>query len=311
MAGTESFGPFDSAGWSTAQWYRVAMAWAASGVIDSPAGSVSAGSLGITFSGLTPTLAAGRAWVRGGGYELSGGSKTMTAIAASTNASLSRRDRIVLRRDVTAQTIGFAAIQGTPSSSPSAPAIQQNENGQWDLPLFSFLVPPNSGTVITGIVDERLFIDPGAGVLMVHTMANRPATDIATTGMRIAALDDPARVYVYDGTRWVQEGVTIAAAVAAAPAGSYVRRQRDSAVVTVSNTGGGFQIPISPAFSADPVTGAALTPGTNVGGLAVVAAVSGQTTASAIGGVAYDHTGAAIASGTQIRVQYDVVGYNT
>lgn len=158
MVATETVGPFDGTPWAQDQWFRYAAAWAPSGVLDVPASSASAGSLGLTFSGLTPTLAAGRAWARGGGYELAGGSKTLPAVAANTNASLQRRDRIVLRRDLAAKTIALVQLQGTPAASPAAPALQQNETGQWDSPLFSFLVPPNSGTSISGIIDERQWL---------------------------------------------------------------------------------------------------------------------------------------------------------
>jgi hypothetical protein len=162
MAGTETYGPFDSQPWADqTQWYRFGPTWTRSGVIDTPAASPSAGGLGLSFSGLTPTIAAGRAWVRGAGYELSGGSKTMAAIAANTNASLSRIDRIVLRRDLSAKTVTLVALQGTPSSTPTAPALTQNETGQWDVPLFAFTVPPNSGTVIATIIDERVWVNPG------------------------------------------------------------------------------------------------------------------------------------------------------
>lgn len=160
MAATETFGPFDTAPFTDqTNWYRSAPAWAPSGVIDTPAASPSTGSLGITFSALTPTLSAGRAWVRGALYELAGGAKTLSAISTNTNASLDRRDRIVLRRDLSAKTVSLVALTGTPASSPAAPALAQDETGQWDLPLFSFLVPRGSGTTITGIIDERVFID--------------------------------------------------------------------------------------------------------------------------------------------------------
>ena len=166
MAGTEAYGPFDSQPWADqTQWYRFGPAWAPSGVIDVPASSASTGSLALTFSGLTPTLSVGRAWVRGAGYELSGGSKTMAAIAANTNSSLSRRDRIVLRRDLSAKTVSLVPLTGTPASTPTAPALTQDETGQWDISLFSFVVPPNSGTTVTSITDERPWIDPNGGTL--------------------------------------------------------------------------------------------------------------------------------------------------
>jgi hypothetical protein len=202
VVATETFGPFDTQAWTDqTQWYRFGPTWAPSGVIDTPAASASAGSLGITFSGLTPTLSAGRAWVRGAGYELSGGSKTMTAVPANTNSSLSRRDRIVLRRDLSAKTVALTAIQGTPASTPVAPALTQVETGQWDTPLFSFLVPPNSGTVITGITDERVWVDPGGntsinatGRVPISTTTQVASTTALTSTITVPAVGVPYRV---------------------------------------------------------------------------------------------------------------------
>ena len=162
MAVTETYGPFDGVTWTQSQWYRNAPAWSPSGVIDTPASGTTTGSFGLTFNGITANVAAGRAWVRGSGYELAGGSKALT-IAANTNSSLSRIDRIVLRRDLSAKTVTMIVLQGTPAGTPTAPALTQVETGQWDSPLFSFLVPPNSGTVITGVTDERPWIDPDGG----------------------------------------------------------------------------------------------------------------------------------------------------
>ena len=195
MAGTETFGPFDTQPWADqTQWYRFGPTWARSGVIDTPAASASAGSLGVSFSGLTPTLSAGRAWVRGAGYELSGGSKTMPAIAANTNASLSRMDRIVLRRDLAAKTVSLVAVQGTPSSTPTAPALTQVETGQWDIPLFRFLVPPNSGTTITGIIDERVFVDPGGDGPRGLVKTSTSTSSTATSGTAEQRLSGPQNI---------------------------------------------------------------------------------------------------------------------
>lgn len=152
----ETAGPFDTVSWSQDQWYRFAASWAPSGVIDSPAASVGAGSLALTASGLTLTLAAGRAWVRGGGYENTT-AKTIT-VTANANAN-ARIDRLVLRRDLSAKTITPTLITGTPAASPTVPALTQVETGQWDVPLFRWTTPASSGTTLTSFVDERAWVD--------------------------------------------------------------------------------------------------------------------------------------------------------
>ena len=92
------FGPFDGIPWAQAQWYRDAPLWAPSGVAGAPASAVSVGDLPLTISGLTASVGLGRAHVRGAGYERTGTPNAFT-VNANTNATLSRLDRIVLRRD--------------------------------------------------------------------------------------------------------------------------------------------------------------------------------------------------------------------
>lgn len=149
----ETFGPFDGVTWSQAQWYRYAPAWAQSGVLGSAPVSSSSGDLAFSASGLTISLAVGRAWVRGAGYELTATPWTATAVT-NTNTN-PRIDRVVIRRDLSAQTVHPAILQGTPAGSPVAPSLTQVETGIWEEKLFSFQVPASSGTTLTNIVDER------------------------------------------------------------------------------------------------------------------------------------------------------------
>lgn len=188
---TDTAGPFDGAPWSEAQWARHAATWAPSGVYGStPAASSSTGDLPLSVSGLSVGLGAGRAWVRGFGFERTGAA-VMQAVTANSHASFSRRDRIVLRRNLATHTITAVLLTGTPASSPAAPAISEVEAGSWDLKCFSFLVPPNSGTAITGIVDEREWTDPGGlgrqgkDWTTVSTSTD-PNYDYGFTGSRVA-----------------------------------------------------------------------------------------------------------------------------
>jgi hypothetical protein len=154
----DTAGPFDGGAWSQDQWYRFAPAWAPSGILGTSAASVGAGSFGVTAVGRTLTVATGRAYLAGSGYEPEA-AKTVTA-TANTNGSLSRRDRLVLRRDLTAKTILPVIIAGTPASTPVAPSLTQVDTGVYDVAVCSFLVPPNSGTALSDFVDERLWITP-------------------------------------------------------------------------------------------------------------------------------------------------------
>lgn len=190
----ETFGPFDGVPWLQAQWYRGAPGMLPSGVYGAPV-AVGSGDLGLTFNGLNITVNLGRALIRGATYELTSTAWT-GSIAANTNGTLARRDRLVLRRDLAAKTVTIVRLQGTPAASPVSPALQRVEDGQWDLPLFSFLVPANSGTVITDVVDERAFL--GAGGSSVPSYRNARARDLAIPA---AQLFDDATVWLVDERR--------------------------------------------------------------------------------------------------------------
>lgn len=195
---TDVAGPFDGSPWAEAQWYRHAPMWAPSGVYGPAGASTSTGGLPFATSGLQVSIGAGRANVRGAGFERTG-TPPLQAVTTNGNATLSRRDRVVLRRNLATHTVTVVVIQGTPASTPVAPAVTQVETGSWDLPLFSFLVPPNNGTSITGVIDERVWLDdngslvvPGPQYALLHgtgtqSLVNDTPTTI-TLGTEVRAV---------------------------------------------------------------------------------------------------------------------------
>src|SRR3954464_11379392 len=98
------YGPFDTVTWTQAQWFRHAYR-DLFGVFGSAFGTSSAGELGLTVSGLTVTMGLGRAWLRGAGYERTGTAWSYTC-PANTDPANARIDRLVLRRDLAAKTVG-------------------------------------------------------------------------------------------------------------------------------------------------------------------------------------------------------------
>jgi len=154
------FGPFDTVTWMQAQWFRDA--WARSplsGVFGPVFTDPAAGDLSLTVSGLTVTMGLGRAHVRGAAYERTGTAWTY-AVPANTSAQ-ARLDRLVLRRDLAGKTVTPIVLQGVPAAAPALPALQQNEDGTWDLPLFHWTTPANSGAPLTAVVDDRAPIRGG------------------------------------------------------------------------------------------------------------------------------------------------------
>jgi hypothetical protein len=161
----DASGPFDTASFGQGPWFRDRGYLEPSGLPGPPAATTAAGDLPLSVNGLTVSVGLGRAHVRGAYYERTGTAWTAT-VAANTNPTLNRVDRIVLRRDLTAKTVVPVMLQGTPAATPTATALTQVENGVWEQPLYQFTVPANSGTTLANIVDERRWIDPGTGRLV-------------------------------------------------------------------------------------------------------------------------------------------------
>ena len=98
----------------------------------------------------------------------------------------SRIDRVVIRKTWVTQQARITIIEGTENASPTAPAITQTEDAEWDIPLAQFLITTDGTITVT---DERenpespLF--PPAGLSLIerhifdgsasqHTFSNIP-----------------------------------------------------------------------------------------------------------------------------------------
>ena len=108
--------------------------------------------------GLTVTVGAGRGWVhpsRFTGYSITK-READTLTMPLADPSLPRIDLIVMRYDAGARAASLQVLQGTASSTPTAPAISRTEL-IYDLCLAEITRPAGSTAVTTGqITDTRL-----------------------------------------------------------------------------------------------------------------------------------------------------------
>jgi hypothetical protein len=195
VATDETYGPFeapegDPRNWSQDDWYDFAPSWAYSGVVGStPTSNYGASGLGLSVNGRVLSVNAGRAWVCGSGYQLAGDPKGFT-VPVNTHGSWSRRDRLVLRRDRTNKTVTLVLLSGTPAATPSAPDPQLAYGDKWDLLLFSWLTPPNSGNQLSDVRDERCFLSPQGGRLSVWGRTGQDAVALwAPDGLNLLRRD--------------------------------------------------------------------------------------------------------------------------
>jgi len=145
----ETFFPFDTGVGSNvteAQWYAMARFFVTTGTFF---GELTPSANG---SGMKVTVGTGRAWVEGHYYNNDTNLDTTIAVASSSL----RYDRVFVKLDRTAKTIGLYYRQGTPGTN-APPALNQNTN-VWEMPIC--VVKVAVGAVVINaadVIDERVY----------------------------------------------------------------------------------------------------------------------------------------------------------
>lgn len=143
--------------------------------------------------GLKVTVGAGRGWVhpsRFTGYSITK-RETDTLTMPLADPSLPRIDRIVMRYDAGARAASLQVLQGTASSTPTAPAISRTEL-IYDLCLAEITRPAGSTSISTGqITDTRL--DEALCGIVRDGVTGIPTDELlAAARERINALEEKA-----------------------------------------------------------------------------------------------------------------------
>ena len=143
--------------------------------------------------GLKVTVGAGRGWVppsRFTGYSITK-REDDTLTMPLADPSLPRIDRIVIRYDAGARAASLQVLQGTASSTPTAPAISRTEL-IYDLCLAEITRPAGSTSITTGqITDTRL--DEALCGLVRDGVTGIPTDELlAAARERINALEEKA-----------------------------------------------------------------------------------------------------------------------
>lgn len=143
--------------------------------------------------GLKVTVGAGRGWVhpsRFTGYSITK-READTLTMPLADPSLPRIDRIVMRYDAGARAASLHVLQGTASSTPTAPAISRTEL-IYDLCLAEITRPAGSTSITTGqITDTRL--DEALCGIVRDGVTGIPTDELlAAAKERINALEEKA-----------------------------------------------------------------------------------------------------------------------
>ena len=143
--------------------------------------------------GLKVTVGAGRGWVhpsRFTGYSITKReSDTLTMPLA--DPSLPRIDRIVMRYDAGARAASLQVLQGTASSTPTAPAISRTEL-IYDLCLAEIARPAGSTSITTGQITDTRLDEKLCGIVRDGVTGIPTDELLAAAKARINALEEKA-----------------------------------------------------------------------------------------------------------------------
>lgn len=107
--------------------------------------------LKVTSSGMIPTVAAGRAWIKGH-YYYNNSALSLSAVSAPSGGA--RWDRIVVRMDknLSARHVSLEYKQGTASNDPEKPALTRNDT-VYEICLADIYVTAGASTLV--VYDKR------------------------------------------------------------------------------------------------------------------------------------------------------------
>jgi hypothetical protein len=173
--------PFDSTPTYEAQWRKMAEHWLSTGVLR---GELNQFQVSADGSGMTVSVATGKAWIKGQYVE----SDAVAALSIdAADPSNPRIDRVILRNTFGAPgaggSIALAVLKGTAAGSPAAPALTQSA-AVWEISLAQVRV--DAGAVVVAadkVTDERTLTD-------VNGNADQPLYKSTTTVTVVSTTDE-------------------------------------------------------------------------------------------------------------------------
>ena len=143
--------------------------------------------------GLTVIVGAGRGWVhpsRFTGYSITKRESDTLALPLA-DPSLPRIDRIIMRYDAGARAASLQVLQGTASSTPTAPAISRTEL-IYDLCLAEITRPAGSTSISTGQITDTRLDEKLCGIVRDGVTGIPTDELLAAAKERINALEEKA-----------------------------------------------------------------------------------------------------------------------
>ena len=180
--------------------------------------------------GLKVTVGGGRGWVhpsRFTGYSITKREADTLALPLA-DPSLPRIDRIVIRYDAGARAASLQVLQGTASSTPTAPAISRTEL-IYDLCLAEITRPAGSTSISTGQITDTRLDEKLCGIVRDGVTGIPTDELLAAARERISALEETASAAAKEAA---------ASKTAAAQSEANAKTYKEAAATSESNAAG-------------------------------------------------------------------------
>ena len=181
--------------------------------------------------GLTVIVWAGRGWVhpsRFTGYSITK-READTLTMPLADPSLPRIDRIVMRYDAGARAASLQVLQGTASSTPTAPAISRTEL-IYDLCLAEITRPAGSTSITTGqITDTRL--DEALCGIVRDGVTGIPTDELLAANSKLAEMVRQANSLVLSDNMAISRSVAASGTAQVAAAANQYHREGDTNII--------------------------------------------------------------------------------
>ena len=230
--------------------------------------------------GLKVTVGAGRGWVhpsRFTGYSITK-READTLTMPLADPSLPRIDCIVMRYDAGARAASLQVLQGTASSTPTAPAISRTEL-IYDLCLAEITRPAGSTNITTGQITDTRLDEALCGIVRDGVTGIPTEELIASARERINALEETASAAAKEAD---------ASKTAAAQSEANAEVYKEAAATSERNAAGSASASAGSAAAAARSKSAAAGSATAAAGSATAAAGSASEAAGSAGSAKQD-----------------------
>lgn len=129
------------------EWSKIAGSWSATGVIRSILNELL---VYADSTGMQVKVKSGAAFIKGIYYE---SDSEITLPIGAANSSNPRIDRVIIRLDLTTETIQLAVLQGVPAVSPVAP-VTTNNASRWEIGIAEITVSAAAVTIAANKVND-------------------------------------------------------------------------------------------------------------------------------------------------------------